>query len=66
MTAPHLTQPRDLDLARSAITNGLAGLALTLGLGLAVQLREIVYLLFEQFGALLLPMLQCRNRRDVS
>ncbi len=36
MTAPHLTQPRDRDLARSAITNGLAGLALTLSLGLVI------------------------------
>ncbi len=36
MTASHLAQSRDRDLARSTCANGLAGLALTLGLGLAL------------------------------
>ncbi|MBP6735633.1 MAG: CDP-alcohol phosphatidyltransferase family protein [Chromatiaceae bacterium] len=36
MTAPHPAQHPDRDLARSARANGLAGLALTLGLGLAL------------------------------
>ena len=33
---------------------------------LRVKPREIIYLHFEQFGALLLPILQRLNRRDVS
>ena len=36
MTAPHRAQPLDRDLARSARANGLAGLVLTLGLGLTL------------------------------
>ncbi|SDY22167.1 hypothetical protein SAMN05421644_13925, partial [Allochromatium warmingii] len=33
---------------------------------LIVKSREIIDTLFEAFGALLLPVLECLNRRDVS
>ena len=49
MTAPHPAQHPDRDLARSARANGLAGLALTLGLGLAlVEVLGLGGLLYRQ------------------